>query len=398
VSRRGDDGREMPHHDPYDDDAIDGFLTGSSREGAGAALSSFVDDVRVASEAVPPPSPALAAAIAAGGIGSEVIPTIAPWRKLNMKIKGFLAGLSVAGKVALGVGVAAAATTGAGAAGVLPGPVQHAFAKATEAVTPFSPPDPGHHDGGGDVASGHENDDSTTTTTVGDGTTTTLPPTDGDHNGDGDGNGVVTPTTEKHNPEDTGDTTTTTAPSTDGHHGDSSGTGDGIGTGDGNGDGTTTTTVGTGSGDGDHHGGDSNNPQSLEVHCTRMPSPPTITCSWDGGAGDGHASYVLLRTTTEGAPGVVACSTVDGSECVDGHSPQSGTQYHYTVDSLAADGHTVTAHSNVVTVWCCGDEPTTTTTVPGGEHGGDGTTTTTVPGDHHTGDGTTTTTAPGDRR
>ena len=62
-----------------------------------------------------------------------------------MKIQGFLAGLGVVGKLALGVGVAAAATTGAGAAGVLPGPVQHAVSKAVDAVSPFSMPDGEHH-------------------------------------------------------------------------------------------------------------------------------------------------------------------------------------------------------------------------------------------------------------
>jgi hypothetical protein len=369
----------MPHHDPYDDDAIDGFLTGTSREGAGAALSSFVDDVRAASEAVPPPSPALAAAIAAGGIASAVVPAIAPWKKLNRKIKGFLGGLSVAGKVALGVGVAAAATTGAGAAGVLPGPVQHAFARATEAFTPFSPPDPGNHDGGGGIASGHDGGSTTTTTVGGDGTTTTLAPTEGDHNGSGDGNGVVTPTTEKHNPESTGDTTTTTAPSTDGHHSDAGGTADGNGTGDRNGDGTTTTPVGTGSGADNRQGGDSNNPRSLVLACTRQSL--TISCNWSGDAGAGHVSYELLRVTQDDGHRVVDCIPPDGNECLDRH-PQRGAN-RYMVDSLAADGHTVTAHSNVVTIWCCGDEPTTTTTnttVPGGNQGGghDGTTPTTL--------------------
>jgi hypothetical protein len=60
-----------------------------------------------------------------------------------MKIQSALAGLSVAGKIVLGAGVAAAATTGAGAAGVLPGPVQHVFAKAVETVTPFGAPGDG---------------------------------------------------------------------------------------------------------------------------------------------------------------------------------------------------------------------------------------------------------------
>ena len=389
MRRRGDDGREMPHHDPYDDGAIDAFLTGTPRDGADAALSSFVDDVRTASEAVPPPSPALAAAIAAGGISSDEVQSIAPWRKFNMKIKGFLAGLSVAGKVALGVGVAAAATTGAGAAGVLPGPVQHAFAKATEAVTPFTPPDPGHHEGDGgrgDVAGGE-----TTTTIAGDSTTTTVPRNEGGDN-NGNGNGVVTPTTEKHSPDGTGDTTTTVATG-DGHHGDGSGSGE------------TSTTVGNGSGDGsgDHHGGDSNNPESLEIKCVRHASPASITCSWDGDTGSGHASFALLRITTVDGPGRVICTTVDGQECVD-NTVTPGTGYGYRVISLAADGTTVTAHSNMFTIMCCGDGSTTTTTEPhGGDGGGgDGTTTTTEP--HHEpttttvphGDGTTTTTAPGE--
>jgi hypothetical protein len=42
-----------------------------------------------------------------------------------MKIQGYLAGLGVAGKIALGIGVAAAATTGAAATGVIPVPGVH---------------------------------------------------------------------------------------------------------------------------------------------------------------------------------------------------------------------------------------------------------------------------------
>ena len=386
MSFGGDDGREMPQHDPYDDGAIDAFLAGTSRDEASAAVSSFVSDVRAASEAVPTPSPALAAAIAAGGISSEVVTPIAPWRKLNMKIKGFLAGLSVAGKLALGVGVAAAATTGAGAAGVLPGPVQHALAKAVDAVSPFSLPDPEHHTShDGDVAGGTD----TTTTTFSDGTTTTIAGS-GEHSGTGDGNGVVTPTTEKHNPDGTGDTSTTIGTG-DGHHGDGGGS-------TGSGGGETPTTVGTGDGNhggggsGGDGGGDSNNPQSLEIHCERTYDPATIACSWNGDAGAGHASYALLRITEVGAPGHVICTPVDGQECVD-TSVSRGTGYGYMVISLAADGHTVTAHSSYFTIMCCGDAPTTTTT----EHH-EPTTTTTI---HHEptttttephGDGTTTTT------
>src|SRR5690349_15473529 len=140
MSPRGDDGGEMPTHDPFDDDAIDALLSGNPPSTDQEALAAFLGDVRASAEAVPTPSQALAAAIAAGGISTAVQPPTTKWRKLRMKIQGLIAGLGVAGKIALGVGVAAAATTGAGAAGVLPGPVQHAFASAVHSVTPFDVP------------------------------------------------------------------------------------------------------------------------------------------------------------------------------------------------------------------------------------------------------------------
>lgn len=58
-----------------------------------------------------------------------------------MSIAQLLTGLSVGAKAALGIGIAAASVTGAGAAGVLPGPAQHAVASAVSAVTPFEFPD-----------------------------------------------------------------------------------------------------------------------------------------------------------------------------------------------------------------------------------------------------------------
>ena len=63
--------------------------------------------------------------------------------------KGFLAGLGIAGKVALGASLAAAATTGAGAAGVLPKPLQHAVATTVSTITPFEFPDGGSPGGSG---------------------------------------------------------------------------------------------------------------------------------------------------------------------------------------------------------------------------------------------------------
>ena len=393
MSRSSDDGFEMPRPDPFDDDAVDALLAGTPRED-GAALSSFVEDLRATAAAVPTPNAALAAAIAAGGISTQQ-PRVAQWRNVRMKIKGFVAGLGIAGKLALGVGVAAAATTGAGAAGVLPGPVQHAVSQAVGTVTPFSLPDPEHSAGnGGDVASGTDD----TTTTVGDVTTTTevKPPHDGDGKGttdgngtggatgDGSGGGVVTPTTVgEHHGDGTEPTPTTVA------H-DGSGTNDGTGAHDGNTDGNGTGngngTGGNGSGDTgggttttpttEHHDGDNNNPESLTIHCERSADPRQISCSWSASTSAEHAHYVLLRTGD--GSGRVIVETADGLAATD-TNVQVGTTYAYRVISLRADG-SVEAHSGVSAIQCCGDLPTTTT-VP-----------TTEP--HHEGDGTTTTTAP----
>lgn len=354
MSSFGDDGDEMPRPGSFDDDAIDALLAGTAPGGEAAGVSAFIEDLRTAAEAVPTPSPALAAAIAAGGISTHQ-PPVAKWRKLRMKIQGFLAGLGIAGKVALGVGVAAAATTTAGAAGVLPDPVQHAVSNAVSAVTPFSLPDPEHHAGhdrnlaGGDVA---------TTTTVGDVTTTTAAPKDGrDKDGEGDGKGVVTPTTIGETP-----TTEVVTPTTTGEH-----------NGDGEGDGheTTPTTDPQTTPTTEHHGdGDNNNPESLEIHCERAADPASISCSWSASTLGDHARYVLLRTGDGSAR--VVFSTEAMLHFTD-TEVTPGVTYSYRVDSLRADD-SVSSHSGLATVECCGDAPTTTTTV---HHDGDGTTTTT---------------------
>jgi hypothetical protein len=193
MNRRGDDGSEMPRQDPFDDAAIDRLLSGQAGEEMGD-VASFVGDARTAAEAVPTPSHALASALATGILP---VPAEAPqslWRKYKMKIKAFVASLGVAGKIALGIGVAAAATTGAGAAGVLPGPVQHVVASAVDNVTPFEMPDPGKHDGGGSDVSEPPVETTTTPTT--------------EHH-------EVTPTTEKHEtPTTQHETPTTEAPPT----------------------------------------------------------------------------------------------------------------------------------------------------------------------------------------
>ncbi len=280
-----------------------------------------------------------------------------------MKIKGFLAGLGIAGKLALGVGVAAAATTGAGAAGVLPEPVQHAVSKAVGAVTPFTMPDPDHHGSGPDKVSAGEH---STTTTVEASTTTSVPKNRDEKHGNGDSNGVVTPTSvDEHHGEAA--TTTTLAPN---GNGSNEGNGSNDGNTDGNGDNgggheTTPTTV--------HHGdGDNNNPQALALHCEV--SGANVTCAWNASTIADHHVYVLLRSGGTGN-GRVVCSTEAGLTCTD-EQGVPGTEYHYLVDSLRSD-NSVSSHSNFVTLHFPG-VPTTTTTV---HHDGDNTTTTV--GDHH---------------
>jgi hypothetical protein len=338
MSSFGDDGDEMPSTGPFDDDAIDALLAGSAH--GGDAMAAFVEDLRAAAVAVPTPSPALAAAIAAGGISTHQ-PRDAKWRKLEMKIKGLLAGLGVAGKVALGVGVAAAATTGAGAAGVLPDPVQHAMSRAVDAVTPFSLPDPEHHTDQ-HLAGGGE----TTTTTV---EVTTTTAAKKPHDGDRERKPVVVPTTVAEHHDVFVVTTTTVAD------------------GDANGgtpvsEPTPTTSPRT----------DANNPESLSIHCERANEPARIVCVWSAATSADHVRYVLLRTGD--GSGRVVFSTEAQLHFTD-TEVKPGVTYTYRVDSLRADD-SVSEHSPAFTLECCGavPPPTTTTTV----HVGDGTTTTTV--------------------
>jgi hypothetical protein len=354
MSGFGDDGREMPHDSTFDDGAIDAILAGHPRADDFAVLGSFVEDVRSAAEAVPAPSPALAAALASG-ISPQATAPMPKWRKAKMKIKGFVAGLSVAGKLALGAGVACAATTGAGAAGVLPGPVQHAFAKTVSSVTPFDAPGGDEHD----VAE-PPHDGTTTTTLHEKETPTTTHNGDGDHhdgdgstNGDGDGNGViVTPTTRLEHPDGDGehDTTPTTM-----HNGDGDGEHE-----------TTPTTAPNGDGDGEHHDGDgehstttttvhheSSNPQSMTLSCNRFKDPKHVECSWSADDNDAHVVYKLIRSRDGHGTVVYSGNDLSFSDSL----LDVGVQYTYLVISLDSNGEhpTVLAHSNTITLWCCGD-------------------------------------------
>ena len=216
-----------------------------------------------------------------------------------MKIKGLVAGLGIAGKVALGASLAAAATTGAGAAGILPGPVQHVVASTVDAVTPFHLDDgqgqSGSNEGAGATEPSSTTQPATTTTEKHEPSTTIAPtasrpggghggdsgsgsgeatpptnPGDGGNAGDGGNGGVVPPTTEHH--------TETTEP-------------------------VTTTT--------EHHGGDSNNPESLSIGCERATNPNRIVCHWTASSSPDHDKYLLLRITSLNDPGRVLLQSPD---------------------------------------------------------------------------------------
>jgi hypothetical protein len=157
---------EMSSIRPLDDAALEAYLTG--RPGAAdelEPLTLFAEGLEMAlAGPAPAPKPNLATLLIEGfstekgdlpataasnvtGPASQAA-GLPKWRKKKMLVTEFLsglaaklAGLGLAAKLGLGVGVAAAAVGGAGAANVLPEPVQHAVATAVDTVTPFQFPD-----------------------------------------------------------------------------------------------------------------------------------------------------------------------------------------------------------------------------------------------------------------
>jgi len=155
---------EMPVP-PLDDRALEALLSGAPPAQSGFDwLVPFVEDL---GEAASGPAPAMKPALAmllAQGFSTEKgdLPATAAsnvtgpasqaaglpkWRK-KMLISELLAGLAtqfaglgMAAKAAMGLTLAAAGTTAAGAVGVLPTPAQNAVATVVEAATPFSFPD-----------------------------------------------------------------------------------------------------------------------------------------------------------------------------------------------------------------------------------------------------------------
>jgi hypothetical protein len=156
---------EMPIP-PLDDRALEGLLDGASSAPTGFDwLVPFVEGLgSVSSRPAPVVRPALAMLLAEGlsTVKGDLPATAASnvtgpasqaaglpkWRKKKMLITELLAGLTtklaglgLAAKATLGLTLAAASTTAAGAVGVLPAPVQHAVASVVDSATPFTFPD-----------------------------------------------------------------------------------------------------------------------------------------------------------------------------------------------------------------------------------------------------------------
>jgi hypothetical protein len=139
-----------------DDRTAGALMAGTPTSDDLIAVAAFVSKVRAVG-AEPPPVPASPlASILAHGFSTDNgdLPATAasnvlgparqvsglPKRRNKMPIPQFIAGLSLAGKIALGAGVAAAATTGAAAVGSLPDPAQNAVSDVVGTVTPFEFP------------------------------------------------------------------------------------------------------------------------------------------------------------------------------------------------------------------------------------------------------------------
>ena len=158
------------HPDRDVDMAFDALVRGQDPGDAFRALTIFADDVRVVTDGpAPGPSPALAVLLS----GTATVPAAValasrpqrPRASWSSRAVARGVGLGVAAKAALGAAVAATGVAAAGAAGVLPEPVDRAVRSVVELVTPLDVP--AH---AGDASGGHDHgadDLDTGTTTVG---------------------------------------------------------------------------------------------------------------------------------------------------------------------------------------------------------------------------------------
>jgi hypothetical protein len=268
-------------------------------------FQAFAAGVRAAATRMPEPSRALADLLITGVSSPQ------PKRSIFMRVRTYLAGLGVAAKVMLGAGMAAAATTGAAAAGVVPNPVSHVFnhnAEPAEHADDHVTNEPAHQ-----------------------------PPTTVVHDDDRqDGDTPVAVVAEP--------TTTTTAVHHEEHHDAPSTTTTTMGEREDEPTTTTTTLSGT-------HDGDDNNPESIVLHCGAAREPDRIICYWTASTNPEHRRYALLQTNNINDEGRVAWQTENGLEYSDTYVTRTA-QFTYRVVSLREDG-TVESHSNAVTVACC---------------------------------------------
>ena len=141
-------------------DTFDRVLAGHPVPAGAAPLAAFADGVRAVAVRPGRPSPQLAELLADGLLTTPDGPLTTTVRtpgvarpiarrRRRRTVLGILTAAAVklasAGAVAqaaTGLGIALAAVTGAGAAGVLPDPVQDRVSGILEAVTPFDLPDP----------------------------------------------------------------------------------------------------------------------------------------------------------------------------------------------------------------------------------------------------------------
>jgi len=196
LARAGDGVDEMPVP-PLDDRALEALLSGAPSAQSGFDwLVPFVEDLAEASSRpVPVVRPALVMLLAEGfstekgelpATAASNVTGPAPqasglpkWRKKKMLVSELLAGLTtklaglgMAAKAGLGLTLAAVSTTAAGAAGVLPAPVQHAVAQVVNTNTPLNLPDPSTVTGAITAVTGQDVTDPTNSTT-----STTIAPT-----------------------------------------------------------------------------------------------------------------------------------------------------------------------------------------------------------------------------
>ena len=358
MSPRGDDVHEMPRRRPIDDQAVERILRGETAGVDLDGLHAFVSDVRAAAAGpMPAPSPALEHVLTRGlSTDQGDLPATAAsnangpalqaaglpkWRSATMKMSRYVAGLSIAAKITLGVGCAFAVTAGAAAAGVLPGPVQN----AVDAVTPF------HGDGTGDTTA-------PPSTPPGDAASGT-----GTISGTGTGTGVAT-----------GDGPGTGTPP-------SAGTGTGTGTGTETPGGTPAPGAGTG-GEPKHEptpapptepapppvteaphpvtppAGEPTPPppteppvaETMTMHCAINDGHVSIHCEWTLAPPAGFGHYALLRTSDDGKPGRVLSQpdNIATHNWTDSLDLTPGVTYSYMVITIGPDGTTTTGHSNHV--------------------------------------------------